>query len=97
VCLVAAGERQAEIIRKVAFELNDFQAYRIFRALASYHHHFVPDPAIDADLQPGGSDNMYLRKKQDAEVEVINDSSMHGFFKAYYEGASGEEEISSIL
>lgn len=95
--MIAAGERQAEIIRKVAFELNDFQAYRIFRALASHHHHFVPDPALDADLQPGGSNNMYLRKKPEADVEVINDSSMHGFFKAYYEGASGEEEISSIL
>jgi hypothetical protein len=57
----------------------------------------VPDPALDADLQPGGSTNMYLRKKGDANVEVINDSSMHGFFTSYYQGASGEEEISSIL
>jgi len=40
---------------------------------------------------------MYLRKKGDANVEVINDSSMHGFFTSYYQGASGEEEISSIL
>jgi hypothetical protein len=57
----------------------------------------VPDPALDADLQPGGSTNMYLRRKGDADVEVINDSSMHGFFTAYYQDASGQEEISSIL
>ena len=98
-CLVAAGERQAEIIRKVAFEVNDFQAYRVFRALASHHHHFVPDPALDPDMQPGGN-NMYLRNRNSdmpQAAEVINDSSMHGFFNAYYEGASGEEELSSIL
>ena len=57
----------------------------------------MPDPALDADLQPGGSTNMYLRKKGEADVEVINDSSMHGFFTSYYEGASGEEEISRFL
>jgi len=52
----------------------------------------VPDPGSNED-----NTTMYLRKKNDSEVEVINDSSMHGFFKAYYDGASGEEEISSIL
>jgi hypothetical protein len=40
---------------------------------------------------------MYLRRKNEAELEVINEKSMFGFFKSYYEGASGEEEISSIL
>jgi hypothetical protein len=74
----------------VAFELNDFQAYRIFRALASYHQH-----SDNAAANSGGG--MYLRRKHDAEVEVIDEASMYGFFQSYYEGASGKEEISSIL
>jgi hypothetical protein len=40
---------------------------------------------------------MYLRRKSEPESEVINEQSMHGFFQSYYEGASGKEEISSIL
>jgi len=73
----------------VAFELNDFQAYRIFRALASHHQH------SDNAMNSGGG--MYLRRKHDAELEVIDEASMYGFFQSYYEGASGKEEISSIL
>lgn len=28
---------------------------------------------------------------------LIDEQGMHGFFRSYYEGASGEEETSSIL
>ena len=76
----------------MAFELNDFQAYRIFRALASHHSHFQPIHEPDSE-----SNSMYLRRKSEPESEVINEQSMLGFFQSYYEGASGKEEISSIL
>ena len=33
----------------------------------------------------------------DEDSLIIDDSGMYGFFRSYYEGASGEEETNSIL
>jgi hypothetical protein len=32
-----------------------------------------------------------------AEEEVIDELGLYGFFRSYYENASGEEELTSIL
>jgi hypothetical protein len=96
ICLIAAGERQAEIIRKVAFELADFQAYRIFKALAR-HSHTKRGGGIYTSQDLLEMPSIQQQQRDIEQSPHIDEMGMYGFFRTYYEGASGEEEVSSIL
>ena len=69
--------------------MADFQAYRIFRALARHSHLKGPSRHYESDEQ--------LTLGVIGEEEVIDDLGLYGFFQSYYDNASGEEEVSSIL